>query len=213
MLKKLLTIILLVSQLSFSQTEKDDYEIYSLILTEQLNFGIDKKTDSIVLIEQFVNKLNISDYELFDYKTDSISNSDINFINSNGVPDSIIKRIINEPELRNSIKYLTSDFDKQPKIKTELLSTEYLNVQDITSKKFYSYFGRKGWNKNGWKRIIRKYGTENIVAFSKINYNGNFATTYCEIHCEGLCGNGFFIILERVNGKWKRIASINLWES
>nr|WP_298997316.1 hypothetical protein [uncultured Allomuricauda sp.] len=213
MFKKLLTSILLVSQLSFSQTEKDDYEIYASILAEQLKFGISDETDSIVLIEQFVNKHDVSDYELFDYKTDSIHGSDINFLSSNGVSKSFINRLKNESELRKVIKELTDDFTIQPKIKAELLSTNYLNIQSISTEKFNSYFRKKRWRKNAWKRIKRKYGTDNIIEFSKVNYNGNFATTYCGINCGGLCGNGFFIVLERIDEKWKTIALINLWES
>ena len=156
MMKKLFILLLLVCQLSFSQTEKDDYEIYASILTEQLKFGINNKTDSIILIDQFVNKLDVSDYELFEYKTDSINSSDVNYLSSNGVSKSFINRLINEPELRKVIQEFTTDFNIQPKIEAELLSTSYLNIQSISSKKYDSYFENKRWKKNTWKRIKRK---------------------------------------------------------
>ena len=214
MMKKLLTLILLVTQLSFSQTEKDDYEIYSLVLTEYLEFGINNKTDSIVLIEQYNNEFKKSDYEIFDPKSDSINKTDVNFLYISTNRDTVfIKRVIKEPELKKVITDFAVDFDNQPKLNPEFLATDNLNIQSITSKKFYSFFGKKRWRKNSWKRIKRKYGVDNVVELSKIIYNEDFCSVYYGIHCGGLCGSGGIVVCEKIKGKWKILTVINLWES
>ncbi|SHJ42383.1 hypothetical protein SAMN04488007_0289 [Maribacter aquivivus] len=213
MLKKVLFIIFLTAQSAFSQVEKVDYELYSLIISEQLEFGIKSSIDSVLLIEQFENKFD-NLYDVFNSKSDSISKSDINFISINTGNDTIfIKRLIQESKFRNSVKRLTTDFGLSPKINANLLSTEKLNIQSITSKKYYSIFGKKFKRKNPWKRIIKKYGTKNIIEFSKVKYNGNLASAYFGFHCGGLCGNGRVVIFEKVNGVWEILTSINQWES
>ncbi len=202
-----------MSQLAFSQIEKTDYELYSLILSEQLELGTKSTVDSIILIKKFENKFS-NLYEVFDSKPDSISNSDINFLSINTGNDTIfIKRLIKEKEFRESVYRLTSDFGINPKISADLLSTDQLNIQSISSEKYYSFFGKKFKRKNPWKRIIKKYGTRNVVEFSKVKYNRSFASVYFGIHCGGLCGNGRIVIFEKVNGIWKILTSINQWES
>jgi hypothetical protein len=213
MLKKVLFIMFLTAQSTFSQVEKADYEFYSLIISEQLELGIKSSIDSVLLIEQFENRFD-NLYEVFDSKSDSISNSDINFISINTGNDTIfIKRLINESKFRKSVYGLTSDFGLSPKINSNLLSTDKLNIQSITSKKYYSFFGRKFKRKNPWKRIIKKYGTRKVIEFSKVKYNGDLASVYFGIHCGGLCGNGRIVIFEKVNGVWGILTSINQWES
>tara|TARA_R110002051_G_scaffold213136_1_gene278130 strand:+ start:1275 stop:1916 length:642 start_codon:yes stop_codon:yes gene_type:complete len=213
MLKKLLLTILLTSQLAFLQTEKTDYELYSLILSEQLEVGTKSTVDSIILIEKFEDKFN-NLYEVFGSKSDSISSSDINFLSINTGNDTIfIKRLIKETEFRKSVYGLTSDFGLSPKIKANLLASDQLNFQSITSKKYYSFFGKKFKRKNPWKRIVKKYGTRKVIEFSKVKYNGNLASVYFGIHCGGLCGNGRIVIFEKVNGVWDILTSINQWES
>src|SRR5690606_31632572 len=100
MLKKLLTLIILISQLSFSQTEKDDYQLYSLILTERLELGIGGKKDNIVLIEQFMDKFD-GTYHIFDHENDTITNSDLRLLYSMTYKDTtFLKRVVKEKELR-----------------------------------------------------------------------------------------------------------------
>lgn len=211
-MKRLILLLLFVSQSSFSQTEKDNYELYSLILTEQLKFGSNDSADSVVIIEQFKNQFKKSDYEIFDTEKDSITSSDVNFIYTNSNKDStFIKRLINEPKLRKVIKEITSDLNTQPTINIKLLSSKNIIFQTITYNKYSSFFGKKRWRKNSWKRIKRKYGTTNIIEFAKINYNENFASTYYEVHCGGLCGGGSIVIFEKANGNWRVIAEISLW--
>lgn len=199
--------------MSFGQVKSDDYEIYSLILEELLNSNNDGNKESVLIIERFVNRFKLSDYELFDYETDSVTNSDISFLYANGVKKSFIQKLQKDLTLKTAIKELTSDFENQPIIQADLLESDNLSFETIGFEKYESFFRKRGWKSNSWKRIERKYGVEKVIELSKVNYEGNFATTYFGLHCGGLCGNGFFIILERINGEWSTIARINLWES
>lgn len=210
---KLLLITLIFTQVSFGQVKSDDYEIYSLILEELLNSNNDGNKESVLIIERFVNRFKLSDYELFDYETDSVTNSDISFLYANGVKKSFIQKLQKDLTLKTAIKELTSDFENQPIIQADLLESDNLSFETIGFEKYESFFRKRGWKSNSWKRIERKYGVEKVIELSKVNYEGNFATTYFGLHCGGLCGNGFFIILERINGEWSTIARINLWES
>jgi len=212
MLKKLLILILLISQLSFSQTEKDDYELYSLVLTDIIQLGKTSKTDSILLIEKYENQFDKSDYEIFDPKYDSVTELDLSYVSI--YKDTIfLKRLLIEPILKKVVVNLTSDFEKHPIIKTDLLTKDNLFIRPISSEKYLSFFGKKGWQKNSWKKIRRKYGIGKVVELSKIHYEKKLASIYYGIHCGGLCGNGGFVIFEKVNEKWIILTTINMWES
>ena len=207
MLKKLLTLIFFTCLLSFSQTEKDDYELYSLILNQRLELGKEK----MVLIEQLMEEFDES-YEVLDHKSDSITKLDLNMLYSMTFKDTtFIKRISKEKDLRNVIIKLTSDKSKHPKISAKLLQKKSTEIETITYGKFVSFFKNKKRIEKGWKRIEKKYGTDKFVEFSQVRYKGKFASTYYGIHCGSLCGSGNIIVFEKVNGKWKILTEINLW--
>ena len=198
--------------MSFSQTEKDDYKLYSIILTDILEFGNTSKTDSILLIEKYKNQFEKSDYEIFDPKYDSVTKLDYSLVNIN--KDTIfLKRLLKEPILKKVIVDLTSDFENHPILKTDLLTKDNLFIRPISSEKYLSFFGKKGWRKNSWKKIRRKYGIGEVVELSKIHYEKNLASVYYGIHCGGLCGNGGFVIFEKIDGEWRVLTTINMWES
>lgn len=212
MLKSLL-IILIFTQVSIGQVKSDDYKIYSLIINELLNSNNDSKNESVLIIDRYVNRFKLSDYEIFDYETDSVTSSDINFLYANGVQKSFIQKLQNDLTLKTAIKELTSDIQNQPVIQVDLLDSYNFSFESISYEKYQSLFGKRRLKRNSWKKIERKYGVEKVIELSKVNYSGNYATTYFGLHCGGLCGNGFFVVLERVNGNWSTIAKINLWES
>jgi hypothetical protein len=213
MMKKLILFILFVPQLSFSQTEKDDYELYSLILSEQLAFGVNNKVDSIILIEQYEDRFD-QVYEVFDNESDTITTLDLGMLFRSTIIDTaFVKTLIKEPKYKKLLANLTSNFKNHPKIKPGLLKTDKLYFRLSTSKQFYSFFGKNYNRKNAWKNIINKYGTRNVLEFSNINYNGNYAAAYYGLHCGGLCGTGDIVFFEKVNGSWKILLVINLWMS
>ena len=183
MLKKLLIILILTSNLSFSQTEKDNYSIYLKILTERLELGLESKVDSIVIIEKYYPKFPPEFDVVHDFTADSIPNWALNHLSLQTYGNA------------------------------ELLVNDNLSVQTITSNKYYSFFGRKFKRKNAWKRIKKKYGTRHVVEFSKIKYHEDFATIYYEHHCGGLCGSGNMVVFEKKNGVWTILSEINFWMS
>ena len=213
MLKKLILLILLLPILSFSQTDKDNYEIYSKVISSQLKFGIETKTDSIILIEKYVPKFPPEFDVVADFTADSVSNWAFNFLYTQTYRnDEFVKRIKNDKELRNAIRNFTTDFKNHPKLNAEMLATDKLNIQTISSERYYSFFGKKFKRiDKAWKRISKKYGTSHIIEFSKVNYYKNFATVFYEHHCGGLCGSGNMVVFEKQNGKWKILSEINFW--
>ncbi|PZX59477.1 hypothetical protein LY54_03406 [Salegentibacter mishustinae] len=169
----------MISQLSFSQTEKDDYELYSLILTEQLELGIGTEKDKIVFIEQFMDEFD-GTYHIFDHENDSITKSDLSLLYSMTSKDTtFLKRVVKEKELREVVVQLTSDKTANPKIKVDLLRTSSIEIETIPNKKYNSYFKKLRLINRGWNGIERKYGTNKVVEFSKVNYHEQFASAYC----------------------------------
>lgn len=211
MLKKLLTLIILISQLSFSQTEKDNYELYCMILSERLDLGKQSENEKILLIDQFMDEFD-GNYEVLDHKSDTITKLDLSMLYNMTYKDTtFIKRVSTEKDLRDVIVQLTSDKSEHPKIDAELLTTQSIEIETITDKTFNSFFRNSKRIDKGWKRIKKKYGTDKVVEFSQVNYNGQFASTYYGIHCGSLCGAGNIVIFERINGKWRILTEINLW--
>ena len=202
-----------LSQLSFAQTEKQNYELYNLILSEQLNFGTDSKKDTIILIEQFHNKLD-RNFQIFDTSADTLTKLDQNFILINTYRDTTFyKRLMSNPNLKKELSSLTSDFQNPPKLDAQFFHNKNIHIKTISSNKYHSYFGKGSKNKTAWKKIRKKYGTTNVVAFSNINYQGDFAAAYYELNCGGLCGAGNIVIFEKIGGKWKIMTEYNLWMS
>ena len=103
--KKLLITILFLTNLSFSQTDKDNYEIYSKVISERLEFGIENKTDSIILIEKYIPKFLPEFDVLADFTADSIPNWAYNslYIQTNRNAD-FVKRIKNDTDLKKAIR-------------------------------------------------------------------------------------------------------------
>ncbi|WP_431167560.1 hypothetical protein [Tenacibaculum halocynthiae] len=212
MMKKLLTLILLISQLSFSQVEKDNYKLYTLILNQHLELGNKTKKEKIVLIEKLENFDN--NIEFLDHKSDTITQLDLDMLYSMTHKDSVfIKRVSKEGDLRNVIIELTSYRSDHPKIKSELLKKKSIEIQTITNKIFNSFFRSNRRIEKSWKRIKKKYGTQKVIGFSKVNYNGQFATIYYSINCGSLCGSGNIVVFEIINKKWQILTEINLWMS
>ena len=107
-----------------------------------------------------------------------------------------------------------TDFQNHPTLNDELLKTDKLNIQTITARQYDSYFGKKPKrNEKAWKKVLKKYGTKQIIGFSKINYYKNFATLYYERHCGQLCGSGNMVVFEKIKGKWIILSEINFWMS
>lgn len=214
-MKKLLSIILFViTNFSFSQTEKNDYEIFTTILNQELNIKNKDEFKSVIITRQFENRSNrMSDIDYI-FKDTTFKNYETQYIFDRS-DTTFVKRYIKEPNLKLVILGLINNFNNHPIINGNLFKKNLVPIKVIDSKKYYSFFKRKGKNgiDKGWKKIKKKYKTRFVYEFSTIYYKENLATIYFEKHCGGLCGNGNFVVLEKINGEWKIIANINLWVS
>jgi hypothetical protein len=164
-----------------------------------------------VLIEQFKDEFD-EDYEIFDNTSDSITKLELNMLYIMTAKDtSFMKRVSKEKGLRDVIVQLTNDQTEHPKIKAELIHIQSLEITTITDEKFRSFFGKSSRIEKVWERIVKKYETDKVFKFSQVNYTGQFAATYYEIHCGSLCGSGNMVVFEKVNRKWNILTEICFW--
>jgi len=183
-LKSIIIVFILFFQLSFSQHDDiADYEIYSLILTEQLKFGQSDKTDSIVLVE--INSVKMKTIDWWQFERDS----------------TLIARIAEEPELKITIESISQNIESQDQINTILFNFENIHFKIITDKEQSILIDEMN-KKNKQSFIIR---------FSKVNYNGNFAAITYSYYCGGRCAGEDMIIYEKIDNKWVLLTQINLW--
>ena len=189
--------------------------MYQLVLSDQLKFGQETKTDTVIVIEKYKPKFQPDFDWVADITAESVPNWALSYLSTQTYGNGeFVQRILNDSELRKAVKQITADFTNHPEINSELLANNRLNVQKITSKKFYSYFGKNNKRiEKGWERIKKKHGTSHVLGFSKIEYYKNFATLYYEHHCGGLCGSGNIVVFEKKDGNWKILSEINLWMS
>jgi len=212
-MKKLLIIIFLIYQQSYSQTANDNYELYSLILSEKLDLGNTKKIDSILLIKRYENRLG-NDYNLFELSSDSITSNDVNILLIKTNRDTtFVKRLMREPSIKRLINGLTDNIEDNSQIEIDRLKYTNLHIQSLSTRKYNSFFGRNFARKNPWQRIEKKYGTRKVVELSRVNYSGNLAAIYYGLHCGSLCGTGNIVIFEKIDEKWRILTELNLWMS
>jgi hypothetical protein len=69
---------------------------------------------------------------------------------------------------------------------------------------------------NFWGEFYKKFpDSSGIVSFSNVGFNDQHdqAFVYAARSCGGLCGEGDFVLLKRVNGEWKIVDDECLWVS
>lgn len=214
-MKKHLIIISLFfhSVFSFSQTERDNYDIYSKIIISDIN-QFNSEIDTIIIIKKMKEKQDeyLSLINEINFDNDKYT---VNTIFSRTNKDTVfIKRYMKEHDLKIVMKNLISDFKSHPKIQIEKLNIPNVQIMSISNKEYISFFGKDFKEIDlGWKKIKEKYNTHLVFELSKIYYNKNFASVYSAYHCGGLCGKGCLMIFEKINNEWKVITKINLWMS
>lgn len=214
MLKKILFILLsFCHNFGFSQSEQDNYEIYSLVINDRLKNWFDNQFQKAVLISKYENKFD--DLEMVeDYAADSLADYQRNMLYIYSSTEDLSKKLVENKNLRKLLADLESDFKSHPKIKTELLSIGKIKLDTISSEKYLKYFGKKFKRiDKGWKKIEKNFGTRLVMELSKIKYLDNYATLYYGHHCGGLCGAGRLVVLEKKDGKWTILGELKLWDS
>jgi hypothetical protein len=85
--------------------------------------------------------------------------------------------------------------------------------QIVEPSEMRSIFGTPG---DVWGRYYEKYpNSTGLLHASRVGFNsdGNQAAFYISNHCGGLCGGGYFVIVEKVNSNWKVVQEMQVWVS
>jgi hypothetical protein len=87
-----------------------------------------------------------------------------------------------------------------------------LPYQIIEASDFRSIF-RDG---RAWGHFYEKYpNSTGFLRLSRVGFNsdGNEAAFYISKYCDGLCGGGYFVIMEKLNSNWKVVQEVEVWVS
>ena len=211
MLKQVIVLSLLSINLSFGQTEKDSYGIYSSTINGLVENWFDPPIEAVIVVEQYTEKYEQDFSDIMDLTIEKIPNSTLSWY----VRDSLLQqRFLNDHNIKKVLRDLFTNFKNHPKINSDLLNVNEVEIHTLNSKKYYSYLNRgKIWRKNGWRRLENKYNSKFAIQFSKITYKGNYACFYYEFLCGDLCATGVVALMEKVGGEWKILKEFNLWES
>jgi hypothetical protein len=85
--------------------------------------------------------------------------------------------------------------------------------QIVAPSEMRSIFGTPG---DVWGRYYEKYpNSTGLLHVSRVGFNSdaNQAAFYISNHCGGLCGGGYFAIMEKVNSNWKVVQEVQVWVS
>jgi hypothetical protein len=88
-----------------------------------------------------------------------------------------------------------------------------LPYQIVEPSEMRSIFGTPG---DVWGRYYEKYpNSTGFLRVSRVGFNSdaNQAAFYISNHCGGLCGGGYFAIMEKVNSNWKVVQEMQVWIS
>ncbi|WP_431162820.1 hypothetical protein [Flagellimonas beolgyonensis] len=206
-------IVLFISSFGFTQSKTDDYEIYSSILNRVIEDWFDGPLNSIIVIEKYDNRYKQDLSLINDLSKDTIHPFTFDWLFK--YRDTTIQnRFKTDNKLKKVVAGLIQDFNNHPKIDPSLLYLKEIEVETMTLDKFYSFLHRgKRYRKNAWEKIKKKYGTDLVFQLSRVNYLDKYASFYYSYHCGGLCGSGNFVIMEKIQGKWKILKSFELWVS
>src|SRR5581483_10093465 len=65
-----------------------------------------------------------------------------------------------------------------------------------------------------WFAFYNRFpGSPGIMAFSRVGFNedGTQALLYASNTCGGLCGGGYYVLMEKHNGRWVIVKEIEMW--
>jgi len=211
MQKLVIILSFLLINIGYGQTEKDCYAIYSNTINKLVENWFNPPVEAIIVVEQYVEKYEQDFSDIKDLTIEKIPKSTLSWY----VRDTLLQqRFSKDHNIKKVLRDLFTNFNNHPKIKSDLLNVNKVEVHTLNSKKYYSYLNRgKKWKKNGWKRLKNKYNSKFAIQFSKITYEGNYASFYYEYLCGGLCAAGVVVLMENIRGEWKVVKEFNLWES
>jgi hypothetical protein len=118
-----------------------------------------------------------------------------------------VKTSMSEVESQTLDDYLARNKTAEP-LTVSIVDVPYVLVKDsdLPDDKFDRF----------WTKFYRKYpNSSGIVFFSKVgfNYQHNQAFLYAGRTCGGLCGEGEYVLLSKVDGRWRIVKEQALWVS
>ena len=117
-----------------------------------------------------------------------------------------LKETMPEAESQTLDDYLARNKTSEPLVVSNLdINYAMFSASDLSRDEVYF-----------WVRFYQKYPhSSGLVFFSNIGFNAQHtqAFVYGGYMCDGLCGQGRYFLLEKVNGKWQIIQEQGLWVS
>jgi hypothetical protein len=173
---------------------QDTNEIYRLIIRERYTF---RDTRLVVL------RAGTARYPL--YEDDALRDE---YYHS---PIQTFRQLVNEsmPEVESETldSYQAVNQTSQPLLVSDL-ATNYVLVTDLDL--------HVDNINDFWPAFYRKYpGASGLICFSNVGFNRQHdqAFLYASRSCGGLCGEGTYILLKKVNGRWEIAKEQCLWIS
>jgi hypothetical protein len=119
-------------------------------------------------------------------------------------PKEISRLLLSNEELQHYIEYYLEE-ENDPILEKEILEListqfDYSNLNEVNSK-FHDFSFKTG------KRKFKKIRFTKPI-FSK---DAKYSIFYEGEKCNGLCGGGALILMEKVNGKWKEKKVLFAW--
>jgi hypothetical protein len=171
---------------------QDTNEIYRLIIHQRFTF--DGQTKLIVL------KAETTSWEFYEDNSPSAEASRWETFHQE------MGELMPEAQHQTLDDYLLRNQRSEP-LKISNLGINYVIVGDR-----YLLDGPCGF----WTNFYKIYpGSSDLISFSNIGFNDehNQAFVYVARTCRGLCGEGNYVLLQKVNDKWEIRQEINLWVS
>jgi len=206
-MRKVLVIIsfLFTGLLSFSQT-KQDYEIYQLIIQNQLDKWKQDITPRIVVTDKLVDV----DRQLFDDIAANMQQALALATQSNENSKYLNHLICCDTTFQHAIRVFTQQIYEPINIITNNLGFSP-PVTIAKSQDIHKMF-RKGNTDKVWKKFYKKYPDSlGFFQLSKVSYFDKFALVYIATSSNPLSEKGEIVILESDKNKWMITGHLVLW--
>lgn len=171
---------------------QDTNEIYRLIIRERYTF---RDTRLIVL------RSGTTRYPL--YEDDALRQE---YYHSQSY-HQMVKEFMPEVDSETLDNYLAVNQTSQPLLVSDL-ATNYVIVTDLDL--------HLDDINNFWPAFYKQYpGSSGLISFSNVGFNEQHdqAFLYASRSCGGLCGEGSYFLLKKVNGRWEIVKEQGLWVS
>ncbi|MCD4793601.1 MAG: hypothetical protein K8R54_10230 [Bacteroidales bacterium] len=202
---RFLIIILLLPIISKSQNNSD-YEIYSLLISENIDYRkLNTDTIAHIIITDNLTKFS------------RINSIPLDLLTKNNYKLAYELSDYNEKifDLAENNKFdkLVKDFESKLNYNTGLIADSFnldITVKIIDNRKIEKLFDSK--IEQAWRKFYKKNpSSPGYFEFSKIGYYKNYAIVYFVQRAKPLLGSGSLEILFKEDNKWNKFLHINIW--